>query len=65
MNQNSRGVVMVIHDALKSQPCLTIHYTYNKIMEGLGCCELHQSVQTHRILVSRVENRYANFDPHP
>ena len=26
----SQGVVMVIHDELKSEPCLTIHYTYNE-----------------------------------
>ena len=32
---HSRGVVMVIPDEFKSEPCLTIHYTYNKILEGL------------------------------
>ena len=53
----SWGVVMIIHDELKSQPCKTIHYTYNKILEGLRCCELSESVQTHWILVSKVENR--------
>ena len=26
---------MVIHDELKSEPCPTIHYTYNEILEGL------------------------------
>ena len=27
----SRGVVMVVHDELKSQPFKTIHYTYNEM----------------------------------
>ena len=40
-------VVIVIHDELRSKPSLTIHYTYNEILEGLRCCELPQSVQTH------------------
>ena len=53
----SRSVVMVIHDELKSEPCVTIHSTYNKILEGLRCCELPQSVQTYWILGWKVENR--------
>ena len=59
----SRGVVMVVHDELKSQPCKTIHYTYNEILEGLRCCRLPEPVQTYWILVSKVENRQVNFDP--
>ena len=42
-----RGVEMVIHDELKSQPCKTIQYTYNQVLEELRCCELPQSVQTY------------------
>ena len=42
----SWGVVMIIHDELKSQPCKTIHYTYNEMLEGLRCCEIYESVQT-------------------
>ena len=57
----SRGVVMVVENEFQSQPSPTIHYTYNKILEGLRSCELPQSVQTHSILVSKVENRLANF----
>ena len=38
---------MVVHDELKSQPCLTIHYTHNETLKGLRCCELPESVQTH------------------
>ena len=52
-----QGVVIVIHDELKSQPCLTIHYTHNETLKGLRCCELPESVQTHSTLVSKVENR--------
>ena len=53
----SRGVVMVIHNELKSQPCKTIHYTYNEMLEGLRCCKIYESVQTYWNLVSKVENR--------
>ena len=49
----SQGVVMVIHDELKSEPCLTIHYTYNEILEGLRCCELSESLQTFCILIRK------------
>ena len=48
----SRGVVMVIHDELKSEPCVTIHSTYNKILEGLRCCELPQSVHQSKLTES-------------
>ena len=41
---------MVMDDGPKSQPCKTIHYTYNQALEGLGCCELPQLVQNHTIL---------------
>ena len=34
-----QGVVMVILDEFKSQPCTTIHYTCNETLEGLRCCE--------------------------
>ena len=62
-NTQSWCVVIVIHDELRSEPCLTIHYTYNEILEGLRCCELPQSVQTHWILGWKVEKGQANFDP--
>ena len=32
-------------------------------MEGLGCCELPKSVQTHSILMWKVDKGQANFDP--
>eukprot|EP00956_Cyclotella_meneghiniana_P002113 scaffold2388_cov57-Cyclotella_meneghiniana.AAC.9 len=32
-------------------------------MEGLGCCELPKSVQTHSILMLKVDKGQANFDP--
>ena len=56
----SRGVVMVMDDELKPQPCRTIHYTYNKALEGLGCCDLPEPVQTHTILAKKVDKCKAN-----
>ena len=56
------SVALVMHDELKLQPCITIHYTYGGEMEGLRCCELPESVQNHSILVSKVEYRQDNFD---
>eukprot|EP00956_Cyclotella_meneghiniana_P028891 scaffold68509_cov48-Cyclotella_meneghiniana.AAC.1 len=56
-------MALVVDDEFKSQPRITIHYTYGERMEGLRCCELTKSVQTHSILVSKVENRQDNFDP--
>ena len=47
----SQGVLMVLHDEFKYQPCPTIHYTYNEMMEGSSWCELPESVQSHTILV--------------
>ena len=57
----SQGVALVVDDEFKSQPCKTIHYAYDERREGLRCCEMSKSVQTHSILVSKVENRLANF----
>ena len=51
----SCGVVKVIHDGSKSQPCKTIQYTYNKTLEWLGCSEWSESVQSYSILVWKVE----------
>ena len=61
--QNSRSVVMVGDDELKSQPCKTIQYTYNETLKGLGCFELPESVQTHSILVWKVEYRPSQLLP--
>ena len=59
----SRDVVMVVEYEFKSQPCTTIHYTYNETLEGLRCCELPESVQTHAILAWKVDKGQANFCP--
>ena len=59
----SRGVVIVIHVEFKSQTCITIHHTYNETLKGLRCCQLPESVQTHSILVKKVDKGQANFDP--
>ena len=46
---------MIVEDEFKSQPCKTIHYTIDEILEGLRCCELPISVQIHTILVQKVD----------
>eukprot|EP00956_Cyclotella_meneghiniana_P010845 scaffold15182_cov36-Cyclotella_meneghiniana.AAC.1 len=51
----SQGVVLVVDDEFKSQPCKTIQFTYGERMEGLGCCESPKSVQTHSVLMQKVE----------
>ena len=62
----SRGVVMVVDDESKSQPCKTIHYTSNETLEGLRCCELPEPVSIHSIWVWKVGmgmGQQANFHP--
>ena len=59
----SWGVAMVRHEGFQSQPCTTIHYTYNETLEGLRCCELPESVQNHSMLASKVECSQANCNP--
>ena len=54
---------MVVHDELKPQPFKTIHYTYNDTLEGLGSCELPESVGTDSILVQKVGLGKAKFVP--
>ena len=56
-------VVIVIHVEFKSQPCKTIHHTYNETLKGLRCCQLPESVQTYSISVKKVDMGQANFDP--
>ena len=58
-----QGVVMVVDDEFKPQPCTTIHYTYNETLKGLRCYELLESVQTQSILVWKSDKGKANFDP--
>ena len=60
---NSQGVEFVVDDEFKSRSCKTVHYTYGERMEGLRCCDLPKSVQTHSILVWKVDKGHANFDP--
>ena len=54
---------MVLEDEFQSPPSPTIHYTYNDTLEGLGCCELHESVSTHTIWVRKVSLGQAKFVP--
>ena len=59
----SRGVMTVVEDEFQSPPSPTIHYTYNDTLEGLGCCELAESVSTHTIWVRKVSMGRAKFVP--
>ena len=54
---------MVVEDEFKSQPCKTIWYTIGEMLEGLRWCELLGPVQTHTILVRKVDRCKFNFDP--
>ena len=56
------AVVMVIHDGFKSQACTTIHHTYNETLDGLRCCELPESVQSHSILAFKFGFGLVNFN---
>ena len=59
----SQGVVMVVGGEFQSPPSLTIHYTYNDTLEGLGCCELPEAVSTHTIWLRKVSMGQAKFVP--
>ena len=59
----SWGVVMVVEGEFQSQPSPTINYTYNDTLEGLRCCELHESVSTHTIWLRKVRLGQAKFVP--
>ena len=45
---------MVVEDEFHSKPCLTIQYTNGERLEGLGCCELPESVRTHSLWVRKM-----------
>eukprot|EP00956_Cyclotella_meneghiniana_P022031 scaffold40976_cov60-Cyclotella_meneghiniana.AAC.1 len=49
--QNHSFVVTIIEHTYQSQPCLTIHYTYDETLGGLRCCEVLESIQTYSIRV--------------
>ena len=50
-NHNPKHIVMTdLEPTTQSQPCKTIHYTNNEILEWLGCCEWLESVQSESIL---------------
>ena len=48
MTQNQFAVT-ISDNQFHSQPCLTIHYTYDETLEGSSCCQLLELVQTHLI----------------
>ena len=54
----SQGVVMVIHNGFKSEPCKTIHYTYNETLEWLRCCEGLEWIHNYSIMVWNVGALY-------
>ena len=55
-------MLRVVDDEFQSQPCLTIYYTNGEILEGLSWYELPDLVQSHSILVWKVDMGQANFD---
>ena len=59
----SRGVVMVVEGEFQSQPFPTIQYTNGERLEGLGSCELPESVSTHSIRVRKVGLGQVKFVP--
>ena len=59
----SRGVVTFVNDEFQSPPSPTIHDTYNETLEGLGCCEMAESVSTHTIWVWKVSMGQPKFVP--
>ena len=61
----SRSVVTVVEDEFQSQPCKTIHYTYNDTLEGLRWCDLPDSVHRYSIWVRKVGLGQARFVPTP
>ena len=45
---------MVVGDEFQSPPFPTVHYTFDDTLEGLGCCEMTESVGTHSIWMQKV-----------
>ena len=58
-------MLSVVDNEFQSQPCLTIYYTNGEILEGSSQYEyeLPDLVQSHSILVWKVDMGQANFDP--
>ena len=54
---------MVLEDEFQSPPSPTIYHIDNDTLEGLGCCELHESVRTLTIWVRKVRMGRAKFVP--
>ena len=44
-------VVTILEPIYQSQPCKTIHHTYNETLKGSSCCEILEQIQTYSILV--------------
>ena len=55
--------MIVVEGEFQSQPFLTILYTNGERLEGLGCCELLESVSRHTIWVQKVSMGQAEFVP--
>ena len=66
-------------EGFQSQPCTSIHHTYNDTLEWLGCCEMPESAKvTQSLCESGIQDRSqhssqprpkisteANFHPNP
>ena len=44
-------VVTIIDTEFQYQPCQIVHDTNDETLEGLSCCEMLESIQTHSFLV--------------
>ena len=58
-------VVTIIKHIYQSYPCKIIQYTYDETLGGLICCEIHESIQTHSILVWNLGYLSQNISHHP
>ena len=47
-------VATILEPTHQSQPCKTIHHTYNEKLEGLRCCDILESIRKLTILVWNV-----------
>ena len=55
-------------EGFQSQPCTSIHHTYNDTLEWLGCCEMPESAKVTQSLCESGIHEYrtkANFHPNP
>eukprot|EP00956_Cyclotella_meneghiniana_P010570 scaffold14663_cov17-Cyclotella_meneghiniana.AAC.1 len=52
-------------DGFQSQPCTSIHHTYNDTLEWLGCCEMPEFLNQPKSLNLCVKVEYMNTGQKP